>query len=47
VHKSRVPGRRSDYILYGGAQYLWVHSVEVASCQLSGAYNFEGVICFS
>jgi hypothetical protein len=41
VHRSRFPGRRSDYILYGAAQCLWVYSVEVASRQPSEAYNFE------
>jgi hypothetical protein len=41
VHSSEVPGHPSNYILYGGSQYLWALSMEFASCHLSGAYNFE------
>ena len=32
---------KSDYILYGGAQHLWVLSVQHAFCLTTGAYNFE------
>jgi hypothetical protein len=31
VHKSQVPGRYGDSILYGGNWYLWVLSVTVVS----------------
>ena len=37
MHKSTAPGRSADYVLYGGAKYLWVLSVELASCHPSGA----------
>ena len=35
VHKSRTPGRPSEYILYGGSKYLRVPSMELDSCQPS------------
>lgn len=31
MHKSRLSSHRGDYILYGGAQFSWVLSMEHAS----------------
>jgi len=36
VHKSRTPNRQGDQIVYGGAHYLWVLSMERSSCHPSG-----------
>ena len=41
LQKSRAPGRRGDQILYGGAQYLWMSSMEFASHHPYAARNFE------
>jgi hypothetical protein len=41
VHKSRSPSRPCDYVLYGGDWYLWILSLELASCHPSDAENFE------
>jgi hypothetical protein len=29
LHKSRAPGRRDNWILYGGACYVWVFSMKL------------------
>ena len=51
THKTRTPGYLGDCISYDGAKYLWVFSKELASCDSSGADNFEalhsGKICAS
>ena len=41
VQKSRTQGRHGDYILCGGAKYLWAPSKELASCHPSGIYILE------
>jgi len=37
LHKRWVPGSPGSYILYGGVYYLWVPTMEFASCHASGA----------
>jgi len=40
LHKTRASGLPSDYIFYGGPEYLWVVSMELASYHHTGAKNF-------
>jgi hypothetical protein len=40
-YTSRTPGRRGHCILYGGAKYLQVLSMEFGSCDPSCAADFE------
>jgi hypothetical protein len=37
MNKTRASGLHSDYIFYGGHEYLWVVSMEFASYHHSGA----------
>jgi len=46
VHKSWVPSHHGNYILYGGTQHLWVHSMELASSHPSNAHKFEPALTF-
>jgi hypothetical protein len=39
--KIQVSQCQGDYILYGGAKYLWILNIELASHNPSGTYNFE------
>ena len=41
MHKYWVPYPHGDHTLYGGAWYMWVLSMELASCHHSDAYDFE------
>jgi hypothetical protein len=41
VHKSLLPVRPGDEILYGGVYYFWVVNKEVLSHHLSGGQKFE------
>jgi hypothetical protein len=41
VKKFWTPDHLANYILCGGTWYLWVFSMELASCHLSCTYNFE------
>jgi hypothetical protein len=37
VHTLRPPGRRGDYIFYGGVYYLWALGTEFDLCHASGS----------
>jgi hypothetical protein len=37
MHTSRPPGRRGDYISYGGVYYLWALGKEIGMCSPSGS----------
>jgi hypothetical protein len=36
MHKSRVSGCHENYLVFGGAQYLWFLSIKLSSCHPSG-----------
>lgn len=41
VQESRAPICPGEYILYGSAEYFWVLTTELLSCQPDEAYNFD------
>ena len=44
MQKSRALGRPSDDILYGGAKYMWLICMELASCQQLSLYIWLNVL---
>jgi hypothetical protein len=41
VYTFRPPGRRGDYISYGGVYCLWAVGMEIVSFHFSSSWNFE------
>jgi len=41
IPAGRSPGRRGDWVLFYGAQYFGVYSLQLGSCRPSGVWNCE------
>jgi len=35
------PGRRGDWVLFYGAEYFWIYSIQFGSCRPSVVWNCE------
>ena len=41
IPAARSPGHRGDWVLFYGAQYFWIYSMQYGSCRPSGGLNCE------